>query len=131
MNFSKKLSKMMEITGWNQKEVAEKAETTQATVSRIIKGAEPGVEFVDCLKKNANINPLWFYIEDLSDQNLYLQPEEKNRDTRLNEEFKILHLFRKRLNLKVFVLELLNLDRDISESERNALEAVIKSWKRK
>ncbi len=58
------------------------------------------------------------------------QPEQnQERDERLGAEFRILQLLRKRPILKLTVDDFLQLDRDLSEEERSAIGAMLKSWK--
>ncbi|WP_244947496.1 hypothetical protein [Leptospira weilii] len=74
-----------------------------------------------------NLNPVWLIT---GEGEMISQPEQnKERNERLGAEFRILQLLRKRPLLKLTVDDFLELDRDLSEEERGAIKAMLKSWK--
>ncbi len=132
-NYEKKLKerilKIIETYSLTKKEFAEKIGISTGNLSDLFSGRIKNLspQVVTNIAKVFRINPIWLI---LGEGEMISQPEQnQERDERLGAEFRILQLLRKRPILKLTVDDFLQLDRDLSEEERSAIGAMLKSWK--
>ncbi|OMI18864.1 helix-turn-helix domain-containing protein [Leptospira weilii] len=124
-----RILKIIETYSLTKKEFAEKIGISTGNLSDLFSGRIKNLspQVVTNIAKVFRINPIWLI---LGEGEMISQPEQnQERDERLGAEFRILQLLRKRPILKLTVDDFLQLDRDLSEEERSAIGAMLKSWK--
>ncbi|EKR62348.1 DNA-binding helix-turn-helix protein [Leptospira weilii str. 2006001853] len=128
INIAERFSVFFKATGITQEEFSKRIGASRSSISSWQRGrfGIPG-SVIKTMEYEFNLNPVWLIT---GEGEMISQPEQnKERNERLGAEFRILQLLRKRPLLKLTVDDFLELDRDLSEEERGAIKAMLKSWK--
>ncbi|WP_050558674.1 transcriptional regulator [Leptospira santarosai] len=126
----KQIEKLLQVLNMNQKELADSLELSPGRINDLIneRTKDLSAEAIRKLKIKHNVNPLWLLTEV---GNMFSDPEvEKGRDDQLNAEFQIIQILRKRPIAKSIVDKILDLNRDLTESELSVIRAILDSWKK-
>jgi transcriptional regulator with XRE-family HTH domain len=107
MQISNNLKILMKSQGWNQKDLAELAETTQASISRTMSGSVPSSEVIYNLKKNANVDPLWLLT---GEGEMFLSERVVQKETAMNDTILFVRKVVQNPQMKSLVERLLELD---------------------